>query len=246
MTIAALDAGKHVLCEKAFAVNAGQAAAMVEAAGRNGCFLMEAMWTWFLPPVIEVRELVLDGAIGELTAFQASFSVPIWDRAERLRLPELAGGAVLDLGVYPVAVARYLLGAPSEVRAVGTLGETGVDRNLAGVLHHPGGQVAAFVAGLDAASSCTAEIVGTGGTITLDAPFHCPSGYTVARAGAAPEHVDRPHRGLAHEAEHAMARIAAGHLESDVIPLATSVAVMETLDEIRAQIGLVLPGDPPA
>jgi predicted dehydrogenase len=243
MTIAALDAGRHVLCEKAFAVNAGQAEAMVEAARRNGRFLMEAMWTWFLPPVIEIRDLVAGGAIGEVTAVQASFSVPIWDRAERLRLPELAGGAVLDLGVYPVAVSRFILGPPSEVRAVGTIGDTGVDRNIAGVLHHTGGAVTAFVAGLDAASSCTAEIVGTGGTITLDAPFHCTSGYTVDRHDGSPRHVVRPHQGLAHEAEHAMARIRAGHLESDVIPLQTSVETMRVLDEIRRQIGLVLPGD---
>jgi predicted dehydrogenase len=142
-----------------------------------------------------------------------------------------------------VAFARYLLGPPTAVKAVGTLAPSGVDRSVAGVLHHEAGATATFFAGLDALSSLTAEIVGTGGIITVDPPFHATGGFTVNRHDGRPEHVDRPHGGLAHEAEHAMAHIRAGHTESDVIPLDTSVAVMETLDEIRSQIGLVLPGD---
>jgi predicted dehydrogenase len=246
MTVAALEAGKHVLCEKAFALSAAQARRMAEAARRHRRFLMEAMWTWFLPPVVEIRHLVADGAIGALTTVASNFSIPVPETTERLHRPELGGGALLDLGVYPVAFTRHLLGPPTAIRALGTIGEQGVDTNVAGVLNHPAGATAVFSAGLSALSTVTAEIVGTEGIIAVRAPFHCPTAYTVNRHDGKPERVERPHRGLAHEAEHVMARVRAGHLESDVIPLAESIAIMETLDEIRRQIGLVLPGDEPA
>ncbi len=241
MTIGALDAGKHVLCEKAFALNAAQAREMVEAAHRNDRFLMEAMWTWFIPAVVEVRQRVLDGEIGELKVVEANFGIPVFDPDGRHRRLDLAGGAMLDVGIYPVTFARFLAGDPVEAKVIGTLGETGVDATVGGVVSFSGGAIGVFHTSLDMPTSLRASVYGTLGRIDVDAPFWFPSGFTVRIAGEDPVHVDMPNHGLAHEAQHAMERIRGGHRESDVISLATTVSTMELLDDIRAQLGVVYP-----
>jgi len=250
MTTAALDAGRHVLCEKAFAVDAAQAGAMVEAARRNDRFLMEAMWTWFIPAVVDIRRRVADGAIGELRIVEANFGIPVHDPDGRHRRLDLAGGALLDLGIYPITFARHLAGAPlgvpaapvESVAAVGTLAETGVDAGVGGAITFAGGVTGAFHTSIDVQTSLRATIYGTGGRIDVDPPFWFPTRFTVRpNDGSEPTTVELPHRGLAHEAIHAMERIRAGHLESDVIPLDVTVETMELLDEIRRQIGVVYP-----
>ena len=241
MTIAALDAGKHVLCEKAFAINAAQARDMVDAAARNDRFLMEAMWTWFIPAVVDIRQRVLDGEIGELKVVEANFGIAVGDPDGRHRRLDLAGGAMLDVGIYPVTFARYLAGDPVDAKVSGTLGDTGVDATVGGVVTYEGGALGVFHTSLDMVSSGRASVYGTLGRIDVDAPFWFPSGFTVHLAGEEPVHVDMPNQGLAHEAAHAMERIRAGHRESDVIPLATTVSTMELLDDIRAQLGVVYP-----
>ncbi len=240
-TIAALDAGKHVLCEKAFAVNAAQAREMVEAARRNDRFLMEAMWTWFIPAVVEVRQRVLAGDIGELKVVEANFGFRVTEPDGRHRRIDLAGGAMLDIGLYPVTFARYLAGDPVDVKVSGSLGDTGVDATVGGVVTYSSGALGVFHTSLDMATSLDASVYGTVGRIDVDAPFWFPTRFTVRVAGQEPEHVEIPHQGLAHEAAHAMQRIREGHLESDVIPLATSVSTMELLDDIRAQLGVIYP-----
>jgi predicted dehydrogenase len=241
MTIAALDAGKHVLCEKAFAVNAAQAREMVEAARRNDRFLMEAMWTWFIPAVVDIRQRVLNGEIGDLKVVEANFGIPVDDPDGRHRRIDLAGGAMLDIGIYPVTFARFLAGDPVEAKVSGTLGSTGVDANVGGVVTFERGVLGVFHTSLDMMTSLRASVFGTRGRIDVDAPFWFPSSFTVRVNGEDPVVVELPHRGLAHEAEHAMDRIRAGHRESDVIPLATTVSTMELLDDIRAQLGVVYP-----
>jgi len=241
MTIAALDAGKHVLCEKAFAVNAAQAREMVEAAHRNERFLMEAMWTWFIPAVVDIRRRVSDGEIGELRVVEANFGIPVTDPDGRHRRIDLAGGAMLDIGIYPITFARFLAGDPVDAKVSGTLGATGVDTNVGGVVGFATGALGVFHTSLDMMSDMRASVYGTLGRIDVDAPFHHPTGFTVRVHGEDPVRVDLPNRGLAHEAEHAMQRIRAGHRESDVIPLETTVSTMELLDDIRAQLGVVYP-----
>ncbi len=241
MAIAALDAGKHVLCEKAFAVNAAQAREMVDAARRNDRFLMEAMWTWFIPAVLDIRRRVLAGEIGELRVVEANFGIPVTDPDGRHRRIDLAGGAMLDIGIYPVTFARFLAGDPVDAKVSGTLGATGVDTNVAGVVEFATGALGVFHTSLDMRSDLRASVYGTLGRIDVDAPFHHPTGFTVRVAGEDPVRVDLPNRGLAHEAEHAMERIRAGHRDSDVISLATTVSTMELLDDIRAQLGVVYP-----
>ena len=245
MTIDALDAGRHVLCEKAFALNASQAREMVAAADRNDRFLMEAMWTWFIPAVTEIKRRVDAGDIGELRLIEADFGLAIHDEQGRHRRHDLAGGALLDLGIYPITFARFLAGDPVGVKAIGTLGPSGVDTNVGGVVSFSSGTLGVFTTSLDARSPGRATIIGTEGTIHVDTPFWHPSVFTVARHGSDPVRMEIPNDGLAHEAAHAMDRIRAGHRESDVIPLATTVSTMEVLDEIRAQVGVVYPQERP-
>ena len=241
MTIAALDAGKHVLCEKAFAVNATQAREMVDAARRNDRFLMEAMWTWFIPAAIDIRNRVLDGQVGELKVIEADFGLPVTAPDGRHRRIDLAGGAMLDIGIYPVTFARYLAGDPVAAQVSGTLGPTGVDATVGGVVTFAGGALGVFHTSLDMLTAGRATIYGTLGRIDVDAPFWYPTSFTLRVGGEEPVRVEMAHQGLAHEAAHAMERIRAGHRESDVIPLATSVSTMELLDDIRAQLGVIYP-----
>jgi predicted dehydrogenase len=241
MTIAALDAGRHVLCEKAFAVNAAQAREMVDAAARNDRFLMEAMWTWFIPAVVDIRQRVLDGEIGELKVVEANFAIPVTDPDGRHRRIDLAGGAMLDIGIYPISFARFLAGDPVEAKVSGTLGETGVDATVGGVVTYESGALGIFHTSLDMMGSLGASVFGTLGRIDVDAPFWFPTGFTVHLVGEEPVHVEMANQGLAHEAAHAMERIRGGHRESDVIPLATTVSTMELLDDIRGQLGVVYP-----
>jgi predicted dehydrogenase len=243
MTIAALDAGRHVLCEKAFAVNAPQAREMVDAARRNDRFLMEAMWTWFIPAVVDIRRRVHEGEIGDVLVIEANFGITVDDPDGRHRRLDLAGGALLDLGIYPLSFARFLAGDPVDVKASGRLGETGVDTTLGGVVTFDGGALGVFHTSLDMTTSLRASAFGTLGRIDVDAPFWFPTRFTVRKSDREPVVVEIPHQGLAHEAAHVIERIRGGHRESDVIPLATTVSTMELLDDIRSQLGVVYPGE---
>jgi predicted dehydrogenase len=243
MTIGALRAGKHVLCEKAFALNAAQSREMAAVAGEERRFLMEAMWTWFMPVVIDVKRRIDGGEIGELVVIEADFGITVLDEDGRHRRPDLAGGALLDLGIYPIALARYFAGDPVEVKALGKLGPSGVDATLGGVVSFASGALGVFYTTLDATTTLGATIIGTDGQITIDPPFWFPSSYTIRVNGQQPENVVIPNQGLAHEAAHAMERIRGGFLESDVIPLDVTISTMEILDQIRKQVGVVYPGE---
>ena len=247
MTIAALDAGRHVLCEKAFARNATEAAEMIQAARRNDRFLMEAMWSWFMPVWIELRDRIRGGAIGEVVTVTANFCIERRDPDGRLRRPDLAGGALLDIGIYPLALGRFLLGEPDDVgrdvRALATLTDAGVDETLAGVVRHRGGALTSFTSSIEAFSDRGATIVGTEGSVTVPAPFWCPGGFTIERDGEEAETVEMENRGDAYEAEHTMECLRAGRIESDVQTWDATMANMELMDEIRRQIGVVYPGE---
>jgi predicted dehydrogenase len=244
MTLAALGAGKHVLCEKAFAINAAQAGEMIETARRHDRFLMEAMWSWFMPAWNELRARVAGGAIGEIVSVDANFCLPIADENGRHRRLDLAGGALLDLGIYPIALGRFLLGEPTDVKVLGRLTDGGVDGLVGGVMQHTGGAVTTFTTSLDAMSDLSARVVGTDATIVIEAPFWFPSSFTIRRRdGAEPEVVNAPNRGLAHEAEHTMECIRRGQHESDIQTWAATMANMELMDEIRSQLGVVYPDE---
>ena len=250
MTIAALEAGKHVVCEKAFALNAAEAREMGATAERNDRFLMEAMWSWFMPAWHDIRARVVDGDIGKIITIDANFAIDVPNPEGRHRRIDLAGGALLDLGIYPLALARFLLGEPCDVRALANLTDQGVDATLGAVLGYEGA-IAVLTTSLEATSDLTATIVGTDGRIDIEAPFWFPQKYTLRRdvqrrdnhPDVEPEHHVHPNRGLVHEAEHAIDRIRAGERQSDIVTWEATIAGMTLMDEIRRQVGVVYPSE---
>ena len=181
-TLLFLEAGKHVLCEKPFALNQAQAQRMIDAAPQRGLFLMEAMWSRFLPAYRVLADLLGEQAIGQPQLVEADFGFHRpFDPTHRLYDPERGGGGILDLGVYPVQLASLVLGTPTSVVALGRIGETGVDEHVAAVLGHSGGELGVVKASITTNMSCTARISGTEGVIELPPFMHCPGSLTVVR-----------------------------------------------------------------
>ena len=246
----AIAAGKACLVEKPLTVNLSEAASLVAAARAGGTFLMEAMWTRFLPHVVRVRELIAAGRLGEIRSFMADFGERVAeDPANRAYAPELGGGSLLDLGIYPLSFASMLFGAPSQVSAVSTPAFTGVDGQTSVILRYPEGQHALLFSSLDARTPNGASINGTKGRIEIAGDFLAPSTFRLipegSRTGETIESYEVPHegRGLRHQAAEVGRCLKAGLLESSVMPLDESLSIMGTLDEIRRQIGLVYSSD---
>ncbi len=238
-TLLFLEGGKHVLCEKPFAMTPAEGERMVAAAQDRGLFLMEAMWTRFLPAYVTLRELLDEGRIGEVQLVEADFGFSLpFDPDHRLFDPERGGGALLDLGVYPVQLARFVLGPPDRVAAAGHIGATGVDEAVGAVLHHPGGHLAVVKTAITMQMTCTARIAGTAGSIELPAFMHCPGALTVVSPVGEREELVRPieGQGLRYQVPEVHRCVAEGRLESDVMPHAETLGILETLDEIRAQL----------
>jgi predicted dehydrogenase len=239
----AIAAGKHVLVEKAFTRNAAEAREVLDAARAAGVFVMEAMWTRFLPHVQALHQVIDSGEIGEVVAVFADHgqAFPL-DPSSRLFAPKLAGGALLDLGVYPVSFAHDLLGAPRSVHAVGQLTDTGVDGQIGIVLDYGDRTQATLSTTLWAKTPTTAAITGTDGTITVEGSFYAPSRFTVTRRDGRVWTFDRPTpHGLQFEAAEVARRIAEGATESPRITWQQTLDVMTTMDTIREQIGLRYP-----
>lgn len=244
-TLLYLAAGKHVLCEKPFAINRAQVTAMVDAAQARGLFLMEAIWSRFLPAYVELRRLLAEGSIGELRIVEGSFGfVAPFVPAHRLFARELGGGALLDVGLYPVQLVHMLLGPPDAVAAVATLGETGVDEQVAVLMRYDDGPLGVALAAIRTDLATTARVAGTTGVIGLPSRLHCPA-YLDVQRGTEVERIATPMEGngLHYQAEEVHRCLRAGLTESAVMPLADSCAIASTLDRARAQIGLRYPGE---
>jgi len=241
-TLLALRAGKAVLCEKPFAMDHAEAAEMVDVARSSGTLLVEAMWTRFLPTMVRVREILAAGTLGELvyvTAEHGQWFAP--DPSHRLFAPALGGGALLDLGVYPVSFAHMVLGTPSRITAVGERAFTGVDRTTSAILQYESGAHAVITTSLSAASNNPAVIYGSEARLELDGWFYTPTSFrVVSRAGEVLESYQPPAggRGMEHAAIEVGRCLRDGLTESPLMPLDETLAVMATLDEIRRQIGL--------
>ncbi|GGN40385.1 Gfo/Idh/MocA family protein [Streptomyces fuscichromogenes] len=241
-TLECLRAGKHVLCEKPFAMDANQARVMVAEARARGLFLMEAIWSRFLPAYRSMVEIITEGRIGEPLQVEADFGVRMpKDPNARLFRPELGGGALLDLGLYPVQLCQMVLGAPEAIVANGVIGDTGVDEQIAAVLRHPGGRLGVATAGLRVHTSRAARISGSDGWIDLPAYMHCPRSLTVnVKAGReyTAEHIDASHEGngMQFEIDEVHRCLTEGLTESPIMPLADTIAIAETLDAIRVQV----------
>jgi predicted dehydrogenase len=241
-----LAAGKAVLCEKPFSVNASQAERVVGLAREKGLFLMEGMWTRFFPLMEEVRRLVSGGTLGEVRMVNVDFGFRADpDPASRLFAPDLGGGALLDVGVYCVSFASMVLGQPSGSVGISHLGETGVDEQASVILEHEGGRLANLSIGIRTATPQEATIMGTEGYVRIHPPWWRPASMTVSRPGQEDEYVEIPvsGNGFDYEAAEVMRRLEAGETESDIMPLDETISVMKTMDDIRAAWGLLYPGE---
>ncbi|MGW3804153.1 Gfo/Idh/MocA family protein [Streptomyces sp. ADI97-07] len=245
----ALEAGKHVLCEKAFTLNAREARELVALAREHGVFLMEAMWTYCNPLIRRMTELVRDGAIGEIRTVQADFGfLGTFGAEHRLRDPALGGGALLDLGVYPVAFAQLLLGEPDRVQADALLSPEGVDLNTGMLLGWESGATALLSCSIVGDLPTTASVTGTAGRIDFPQGFFHPERFVLHRPGREPEEITTgpgPEglTGMQFEAAEVMRAVRAGETESPLVPLDGSLAVMRTLDAVRERVGVRYPAD---
>jgi len=240
----ALGAGKAVLCEKPFTINAAQAREIVALARERKLFLMEAMWTRCFPLMKKLRELLASGAIGEPRQLTADFGFRAEYQDEpRLFGPEFGGGALLDVGVYPVSLASLLFGPPTRIVSAANLGPTGVDEEAAIVLTHGHGEMAILHTAIRLDTVQEAIITGTQGRIRIHSPWWRPGAITLSRDGKPDERFDFPleGNGYEYEAQEVMNCLRSGKLESPLMPLDESLSIMGTLDAIRAQWGLKYP-----
>ncbi|GAA4419778.1 Gfo/Idh/MocA family oxidoreductase [Georgenia halophila] len=242
--VLALEAGKPVLVEKAFTRNAGEAREVLAVAEERGLFAMEAMWTRFLPHMVVLRAVAASGVLGEILAVRGDHGqrLPL---VERLREPSLAGGALLDLGVYPVSFIHSVLGAPENVHAAGALNELGVDVHEAVTLGY-GRTVAVATANMWARSRTDASVIGTEGRIDVAGSAWAPTTITVTPAdGEAWTWPGDGTRlgGFQHQAAEVARCVTAGQQESPVMPWSATIEVMEIMDEVRRQLGVVYPGE---
>ncbi|MET8471028.1 Gfo/Idh/MocA family oxidoreductase [Streptomyces sp. NPDC006422] len=244
-----LEAGRAVLCEKAFTLNAREAAELVTLARSRGVFLMEAMWMYCHPLIRRLKALVDDGAIGEVRTVQADFGLAgPFPPAHRLRDPAQGGGALLDLGVYPVSFAQLLLGEPSGVTASAQLSEEGVDLQTGMLLSWESGAQALLHCAINAGTGVTASVTGSAGRIDVPGGFFYPERFVLHRDGRDPEEFvavaeDGPRDSMRHEAIEVTRRILAGDTESPLVPLDGTLAVMRTLDAVRERVGVRYPGE---
>ncbi|TDE43414.1 Gfo/Idh/MocA family oxidoreductase [Nonomuraea mesophila] len=244
---AALENGKHVLVEKAFTVNAAEARAVFQLGRSKGLLVMEAMWTRFLPHMAYVRSVIERGLVGDVRSLHADHTQRLpSDPAHRLNNLDLAGGCLLDVGVYPVSFAHDILGDPAEVTGRGTLRDTGVDVCVATVMRHRNDAVSTTYSSMETRGPNTAVVLGTEGRIEIDEVWYFPAAVTVKNvAGQELERFDEPvtGRGMQYQAAEAERLIAEGEMESPLMTHEQSVAVMTTMDAVREEIGVRYPGE---
>ncbi|MGN8551096.1 UNVERIFIED_CONTAM: Gfo/Idh/MocA family oxidoreductase [Microbacterium sp. SLM126] len=245
--ILALEHGKHVLVEKPFTLTGDEAAAVRDVAVERGLLAMEAMWTRYLPHMARIREVVASGALGEIRALLADHTQRISsDPAHRLNALELGGGALLDLGVYPISFAWDILGEPLAITASARLGDTGADTEVATVMSHVSGALSTSLSASRAAGPNTAHIIGTDARIDIDRVWYSATSFRVVDAdGTVLEEYasDIQGRGMQYQAIAAEQYLADGLTDSVVLPIDETVAIMSTLDEIRQLVGVSYPGE---
>ena len=239
-----LEAGKAVLCEKPFAINAAEAQSMVSRAEDLGLFLMEAMWTRYFPLMVELRRMLSDGVLGDVRMINADFGFRAQFNTEaRLFNPVLGGGALLDVGVYTVSLDSMVFGTPTQIASIAHLGGTGIDEHAGIVLGHPNGQLSVLQTAVRTNTPQEAIFMGTEGLIRIHTPWWVPQQMTLNLAGKSPEVFAFPivGNGYNYEASEVMRCLRGGKRESDIMPLAETLTVMQTLDQIRSQWGLKYP-----
>jgi predicted dehydrogenase len=244
-TLQFVAAGKHVLCEKPFALNEKQARRMADAARGRGVFLMEAMWSRFLPSYVVLRDLLDEEQIGDPLLVESDFGFRMPVMVEhRLFDRRLGGGALLDLGIYPVQLCSLVLGEPDRVVAAGVVGDTGVDEQIAAVLHYSTGSLGVVKAAIRVTLPCGARIAGSGGSIELPPFAHRADALVVTtERDTKPIDASFTGNGLHYQVQTVHRCLDEGKLESSIMPLDESVAIARTLDAIRVQVGVTYPDD---
>lgn len=243
----ALHAGKHVLVEKAFTINAREAQEIVDLAAEKGLVALEAMWTRFLPHMARLRQLVADGTLGEVRKVVASHNQDLpKDPAHRLNDPALGGGALLDLGIYPISFAFDIFGAPQRITASAAMTATGVDRQTAAIFEYADGQQAIVDCALDVAGNNRAVVIGTEGWVEIDSVWYNPVPFTrYDPLGNVLERFEQPvkSRGMQYQAAELERLVSEGATAGTLLPPSQTVAIMAAMDEIRRQTGLTYDAD---
>ena len=243
----ALEHGKHVLVEKSFTVTRAEAEELQRLATEKGLVAMEAMWTRYLPHMVRIREIIADGTLGDIRAVMADHTQHLpTDPAHRLNALALGGGALLDLGVYPISFIFDMLGEPTGIQATARLIETGADAEVATIMTHAGGAISTSLSSSRAAGPNQAVVLGTEARIEIDRVWYAPTTFrVVGHDGTVIEqYVSRVDgRGMQYQAFAAESAAAGGDPEALALPIAESVAIMGALDEIRRQIGVSYPGE---
>lgn len=243
LSIEAMSHGKHVLCEKPMAVNVMDAKEMVAVSQKNNVFLMEAMWSRFNPTIQQVNNLLSNGAIGEISYLNADFSHLMTGRSIESRLynMDLAGGALLDIGIYPIFLSYLILGMPSKIEASARFHNTGADVQTSAILKYDDATTTIFC-NFEAHSDMEAKIFGTEGKITINNRWHETESFTIEKDGYR-ELIQVPKlgRGYAHEIIECQKQIEAGQIESDLWSHEDSINLISILDQIRSIIGLKYP-----
>ncbi len=242
-SIEAMEHGKHVLCEKPMGVNRAEVEKMIEAARKHNVFLMEALWSCFNPTIQQVKQLIDTGELGRISYLQADFAFYSLDRDEKGRLlnPELAGGSILDIGIYPVFLAYHYLGKPEHLLATSNFHHTGVEVQTSIIFSYQSAQ-AILYSGLDSNTEIRAEIAGTKGTVRLHPKWHKTEGYSVFSGNQSEDH-SLPLRGLGYvyEIEEVHQCLQYGQTQSQKWTLQNSLDLIGLLDDIRRQSDVVFP-----
>ena len=242
--ISALDAGKAVLCEKPFAVNAKQAQAMVDAASRNKVALMEAMWARFLPHYAQVREIIASDVLGPIISIHADHGQRLADQnIPRLIEPQLAGGALLDLGIYPISFAHMILGNPVAIYSSAVMTDKGVDAQSSMIFTYENGAQAVLTTTMIEQTPCRAVVAGLNGWLEIDRTFYNPASMRVVLSDGSVTEYPNTYRGhgLREQAESFKQLVQSGKLQSDILSWKDTVDIMKSMDTVREQIGLKYP-----
>lgn len=242
----AVAAGKPTLCEKPFTINAGEAMRVAESAQRSGVFVMEAMWSRFLPAIAAVRSIVASGRIGRVQMIVGGGAfMPDRNADHYLLNPALGGGVLLDAGVYLLSLTSMLLGAPTRIQASGRIGATGVDEQDAILLEHACGATALLYLSLHARRSPDLEIMGDAGRLRIGSPVFKSSRLTLSDRDGVESVQEFPIEGsgYGYQIREVNDAVRTNRTDSPIMPLSESLSIMRTMDTIRRQIGLVYPGE---
>jgi len=245
-TILCLDNKKHVLCEKPFAMNTHEVREMIASAKKNKRFLMEAIWTQFFPYMRKLQEILKDGIIGEIKMIEADFGFKAdFDPKSRLFDPELGGGALLDIGIYPLFLCHTLLGKPDQYSSTAIKGITGVDESTAINLAWNSGAIASLNCTVLTDTKSVAKIYGKNAYIEIQSRWHESKTMTMSNREGVIENFDfkDEYTGYAYEIMEVNKCIKENSSESALLPLNFSLSLMESLDLIRSQINLKYPAD---